>query len=66
MTTRYYFNNRNKHKQLMVVRYKCGHYAVLSFMAFDNGVINKLGDGCLHRWTKKNLDVLLEDYTEVI
>lgn len=62
---KYYFNNRNEHKQLEVHIYECGHVSVRQFMAFGNGVVNKLGDGCLHRWNKRNLNELLKDYTEI-
>ena len=34
-------------------------------MKWDNGVKNLLGDRCLHRWRKANLDELLSDYEEI-
>lgn len=66
MKTRYFMNKRNNNKRLMVNEYKCGHISVLPFMAWNNGVINKLGDGNLHRWKKKDLAVLLVDYEEIV
>lgn len=58
-----FFNKRNVNKRIEVRRYKDGHYVARQYMKFDNGVINLLGDGCLHRWTKKNLAFLLTDYS---
>lgn len=62
MRVEYYYNIRNEHKQLEVHYYNCGHVSVRQFMAFGNGVVNKTGDGFLHRWRKANLKELLKDY----
>lgn len=57
-----YINRRNSNKFLIVHRSSCGHYLVKQVMIFDNGVINKTGDGLFHRWKKKDLVSLLNDY----
>lgn len=62
MKVEYFYNLRNEHKQLEVHYYECGHVTVRQFMNFGNGVINKTGDGCLHRWSKRSLYELLKDY----
>lgn len=59
-----YRNKYNKNKYIEVHYYKCRHKAVKQFMMWNNGVKNYLGDRCLHRWNKKNLNELLEDYEE--
>lgn len=60
-----YRNNRNKNKYVEI--HNDGHYhnSVKSYMEWSNGVKNLLGDKRLHRWKKKNLQELLEDYTKI-
>ena len=62
---RIFKNKRNPHKRLEI--HNDGHYhnTVKAFMEFENGVINLLGDKKLHRWKKRNLAELLEDYEEI-
>lgn len=64
-TVKVYRNKRNGNKYIEV--HNDGHYhnTVKQFMAWSNGVKNLLGDRRLHRWRKKNLTELLEDYQEV-
>lgn len=64
-TIKVYRNKRNKNKYIEV--HNDGHYhnTVKQFMKWDNGVKNLLGDRCLHRWIKANLDELLSDYEEI-
>lgn len=65
MIVKHYQNKRNNHKFLEVHEYDCGHKSVRQFMWFSNGVLNKLGDGRLHRWKSENLNELLNEYKEV-
>lgn len=70
---RLYRNKRNTNKYLEV--HNDGHYhnSVRQFMYWEHrkrGVLlsvtkNFTGDGVLHRWSKGNLEKLLEDYMEV-
>lgn len=60
-----YANKRNPSKRLEVHNDGYYHNSVKAYMYFNNGVINQLGDGNLHRWRKKFLNVLLEDYVEI-
>lgn len=64
-TIKVYRNKRNKNKYIEV--HNDGHYhnTVKQFMKWDNGVKNLLGDRCLYRWRKANLDELLSDYEEI-
>lgn len=64
-TIKVYRNKRNKNKYIEV--HNDGHYhnTVKQFMKWNNGVKNLLGDRCLHRWRKANLDELLNDYEEI-
>lgn len=61
-TIKIYKNKRNPNKKIEI--HNDGHYhnSVRQFMSWNNGVKNLLGDRCLHRWRKKNLNELLEDY----
>lgn len=61
-TIKIYRNKRNPNKKIEV--HDDGHYhnSVRQFMYWNNGVKNLLGDRYLHRWRKKNLNELLEDY----
>ena len=62
---RIFKNKRNPNKRLEI--HNDGHYhnSVKSYMEWDNGVKNLLGNKKLNRWKKANLDELLEDYKEV-
>ena len=62
---RIFKNKRNQNKRLEI--HNDGHYhnSVKSYMEWDNGVKNLLGNKKLNRWKKANLDELLEDYEEV-
>ena len=62
---RIFKNKRNPHKRLEI--HNDGHYhnSVKSYMEWDNGVKNLLGNKKLNRWKKANLVELLEDYEEV-
>lgn len=62
---RIFKNKRNPNKRLEI--HNDGHYhnSVKSYMEWDNGVKNLLGNKKLNRWKKANLDELLEDYEEV-
>ena len=62
MNVTIYRNKRNPHKYIEVHNDGYYHNAVRQYMLFSNGVKNMVGDGFLHRWRKKNLDSLLEDY----
>lgn len=64
-TVKVYKNKRNGNKYIEV--HNDGHYhnTVKQYMKWSNGVKNLLGDRRLHRWRKKNLTQLLEDYQEV-
>lgn len=62
MIIEFYQNKRNPHKFQEIHIDEYGHYLVREVMKFDNGVINKVGDGKLHRWKLNNLRELLEDY----
>lgn len=64
-TIKTYRNKRNKNKYIEV--HNDGHYhnSVKQFMKWSNGVKNLLGDRCLHRWRKVNLNELLKDYKEI-
>lgn len=67
-----YRNKRNSHKYIEV--HNDGHYhnSVRQYLYWDRNVVtdepllppvkNMVGDGKLHRWRKKNLKELLEDY----
>lgn len=57
-------NKRNPHKKIELHCDGHRHYEIRQYMEFENGVVNRLGDGCLHRIHKSNLDSLLEDYYE--
>lgn len=61
-----YRNIRNQHKYIEVHFDGYGHQTVRQFMYWQaTGVKNLLGDRCLHRWSKENFNVLLEDYVAV-
>ena len=62
---RIFKNKRNPHKRLEVHNDGYYHNSVKSYMEWDNGVKNLLGNKKLNRWKKANLDELLEDYEEV-
>lgn len=59
-----FINKRNPHKKLEIHCDGHRHYSVRPYMEFENGVVNRIGDGKLHRWRKENLYKLLEDYEE--
>lgn len=63
-TIKVYRNKRNENKYIEV--HNDGHYhnTVKQFMKWPNGVKNLIGDRCLHRWRRNNLNELLEDYEE--
>lgn len=63
--TTMYQNKRNSNKFLEVHRDGYGHQSARQFLEWDNGVKNMTGDGNLHRWSKNNMDELLDDYKEV-
>lgn len=73
MRIRIYQNKRNKRKYIEV--HNDGHYhnSVRQYIENDQKVAGKrvgiirnyTGDGSLHRWRKKNLKELLDDYKEV-
>lgn len=66
MIIKYYRNLRNKHKYIEVHNDGHSHNTVRQFLYwYATGVKNWTGDGYLHRWRKRNLDELLEDYEEV-
>ena len=64
-TVKTYRNKRNSNKYIEV--HNDGHYhnSVKQYMAWDNGVRNKTGDGYLHRWRIESLRSLLSDYEEI-
>ena len=67
-TTRDTFRNlRNPNKYIEVVRYKCGHFYVVQYMKWDNGVINYMGTkrGGHFRMTARTLCPILADYQQV-
>ena len=61
-----YQNKRDEDKYLEVVRYSSGNYYAVQFMKWGS-IVNKLGSrtGRRFRWTKRSLEVLLEDYRPV-
>lgn len=61
-----YRNKRNANKFIEV--HSDGHYhnLVKQYLEWNNGVKYVTGDRCLHRWTKKNLNELLEDYELIV
>lgn len=63
MTRTIYQNNLNADKYLEVIRYGCGHYHIVQFMRWGS-IVNKIGSrtGRRCRWTKRNLQELLQDY----
>ena len=61
-----YRNRRNSNKYLEVKYYKCGHQMVRQYLEWSNGVRNYTGDGKFHRWSKKALLSLLNDYYKVV
>ena len=68
MEEKIYRNTRNGNKFLEVVRYACGHYHVAQFMQWGeirNYTGGRMGRRRRTRWTKTDLKVLLNDYTEV-
>ena len=65
-TIKTYVNKRNGNKFIEVHYDGYGHRTVKQYMYWkEYNVKNLVGDGCLHRWSKKNLNELLEDYMEV-
>ena len=64
MTTIYLYKNiRNPNKIIEVRDDGYSHNAVRQFMFWkENKVKNMTGDGYLHRWRRKELDMLLKDY----
>ena len=67
-TVTHYMNKRNFNKHLEVHNDGYYHYTVRQSMEWTvNGkrVINKTGDGNLHRWRKADLVALLKDYIRV-
>lgn len=62
-TIKTYKNLRNPNKRLEVRNDGYSHFSVRQYMCWGK-VVNKLGDGCLHRWRKGNLKELLSDYEE--
>lgn len=67
-TTTYYKNKRNNNKIIEVHNDQDGHYGVRQLMIFNSRMsrgFNFIGDGVLHRWRKKNLTELLDDYVLV-
>lgn len=62
---RIFKNKRNTNKRLEIHNDGHYHYSVKSYMEWDNGVKNLLGNKKLNRWKKVNLVELLEDYEEV-
>lgn len=67
MEKKIYQNLRNENKFIEVVHYNCGHYHAVQFMKWGN-IINKLGSrsGRRFRISSKTLNMVLEDYREVI
>ena len=69
---RTYRNKRNHHKYIEVNHTKCGHFYVKQYIKTENcdkqytGVrLKRVSVGTWHRWRKKNLVELLENYEEV-
>ena len=60
-TIRVYRNKANHNKYIEVRNDGYYHNTVRQYMQWGE-VKNLLGDRCLHRWRKGNLDTLLEDY----
>ena len=73
MEVTFYQNKQNPNKYLEVHNDGHSHNSVRQFMHWKfvkKGTVlsetkNFTGDGKLHRWRKKNLEELLEDYGEV-
>ena len=68
-TQKIYRNNRNENKYISVKHWNDGHYGVMQFMKWGD-IINPTGctlrsNGKHHRYTKKSLELLLEDYTKI-
>ena len=57
-TVKHYKNKRNESKRLEVHNDGHRHNSVKAYMQFPNGDRNELGDKCLHRWRKGNLQEL--------
>lgn len=55
-------NKQNANKYIEIHSDGYGHYSVKQYMEWSNGVKNLLGDRRLHRWYKRDLDLLKEDY----
>lgn len=66
MKIKIYRNKRNPHKYIESHYYKCGHVSARQFMHWNStDVTNILGDRCFHRYKKRDLESILEDYTPV-
>lgn len=75
-TIQIYKNKRNAHKYIEV--HNDGHYhnSVRQYLYWERNAVtdeplqfpikNMVGDGKLHRWRRKNLKELLEDYEFVM
>ena len=65
-TIKIYVNKYNSNKFLEVRNDGWYHNSVREFMGWSSSkVINRLGDGYLHRWRISSLKALLEDYVEL-
>lgn len=61
-----YRNKRNPNKYVEVHRDGYGHRSAKQYMHWDEtDLTNPTGDGNLHRWSKGNMDELLDDYEPV-
>ena len=69
MVQKIYRNKYNENKYISVKHFSDGHYGVMQFMKWGD-IINPTGctlrsNGKHHRYTKKSLELLLDDYIEI-
>lgn len=59
-----YRNKRNENKYIEIHNDGYYHNSIKQYMKWGE-IKNLLGDRCLHRWRKENMEELLKDYEEI-